>query len=100
MSEWKRLRGKLKPEDEHPETGGQDMARGASAASNMLLLAHPDLEGEVETAVQDALTNLMHLCDREDIDWEDVLGRASRMADWEAGVHGALCNDEEESRIR
>lgn len=86
-SEWKRLRGPLKPGDVHPETGKDSLTESVEIAEKMLEhVNNVAIDGDYEASVQDALTNLIHLCDREDMDFQFLLERARRMADWEAGI--------------
>lgn len=87
MPEWKRLRGPFKPGDIHPETSKDSLTESVEIAEQMLVhVNNPAINGDYEASIQDAVTNLMHLCDREALGFEDLLERARRMADWEAGI--------------
>lgn len=87
MSEWKRLRGPFKPGDIHPETYKDSLTESVEIAEKMLMCVdNIAINGDREAGVQDALTNLMHICDKEGLDFQFLLERAERVADWEAGI--------------
>lgn len=85
--EWLRQAGSLGP-DEEPPYGSPTLRQKArfaeEAVSVYAVRTGLDLDADGrETAVKDLLTDLMHFCDQEDLDFEDLLSGAQGFYDEE-----------------
>lgn len=73
MTYWKHQAGDIGPDE---ETEGLTMRQRAESAEKVV---KGYVDDDLETCMKDLVTDIMHLCDREGIDGQDLLDRAYRM---------------------